>query len=302
MRRTTLLFAALAAAALPLACPLLAAEPSQQPVWPGTPPDPNPVTGPEADTTTPTMGLTGGRRVTRIGNVSIPTYTVYSPEKPNGAAVIVCPGGGYRVVSLDLEGSEVCQWFNSIGVTAILLKYRVPDVGRYPQAKAPLDDAQRCMGIVRQHAAEWRIDPSRVGVLGFSAGGHLAAALCTHWRSRIYARVDAADDLSCRPDFAFIIYPGYMLDPSKPGAMNPDVPVDKETPQAFVSVAEDDYAHSEGTIAYALACVKAHVPVELHVYPVGGHGYGMREVAGHPITRWGELAAQWMAARHLLSP
>ena len=152
-----------------------------------------------------------GRPVVRLGNVSTPTLTLYPPKgKNSGAAVVVFPGGGYHILAIDLEGTEVCDWLNSIGVICVLLKYRVPDTGPYPKSAAALQDAQRAMGLVRLHAKEWGIDPNRIGVLGFSAGAHLAAALSTHFAQRLYAPVDAADKLSCRPDFAVIVYPGYL--------------------------------------------------------------------------------------------
>ena len=175
-------------------------------LWPHGAPGAQPNPAPESNTTTAKDHMVADRPLYRVGNVSTPTLTLY-PAKTNatGPAVVVFPGGGYRILAIDLEGTEVCDWLNSINVTCVLLKYRVPDSGPYPKSAAALQDAQRALGIVRAHAAEWHIDPQRVGVPGFSAGGHLAAALSTHFDQRLYPAVDAADRLSCRPDFAVLI-------------------------------------------------------------------------------------------------
>src|SRR5206468_5826371 len=187
---------------------------TQIPIWPGTPPDAQ--FGPPANTeTTPEPG--------EVDNVSRPTMTVYSPKGKNtGAAVVVFPGGGYRILAIDLEGTEVCDWLTSKGITCVLLKYRVPGAefysksapdpmsGPYPHSPIALEDAQRTVGLVRSRAAEWNIDPRKIGVLGFSAAGHLVAAISTHFSKRLYAAVDAADKQSCRPDFAVAVYPGHV--------------------------------------------------------------------------------------------
>ena len=190
---------------------------TQVPIWPGAVPDAQPVAGPEAAETTGKDFLVAGRPAVAVSNVSRPTMTVYSPQGKNtGAAVVVFPGGGYQVLAIDLEGTEVCDWLTSKGITCVLLKYRVPDVGPYPKSgpypESPmaLEDAQRTVGLVRFHAAEWHIDPHKIGVLGFSAGGHLVAAMSTHFEKRLYPAVDAADKESCRPDFAVAIYPGHL--------------------------------------------------------------------------------------------
>ncbi|MGH9549552.1 MAG: alpha/beta hydrolase, partial [Terriglobales bacterium] len=234
------------------------------------------------------------RPVYRVGNVSTPTLTLY-PAKTNatGAAVVVFPGGGYRILAIDLEGTEVCDWLNSINVTCVLLKYRVPDSGPYPKSAAALQDAQRALGIVRAHAAEWHIDPQRVGVLGFSAGGHLAAALSTHFDQRLYPVVDAADRLSCRPDFAVIIYPGYLALSEQNFAANPDIHVTEKTPPSILVQAEDDPVHVENSLVYYLALKNAKVPAEMHLYAQGGHGYGLRRTA-LPITSWPQSVETWL--------
>ena len=183
---------------------LLAQIPAWQPapghvtlhLWPNGAPDATANPAPELDMTTAKEPQIAGKPLIRLGNVSDPTLTLYAPKANNtSAAVVVFPGGGYQILAIDLEGTEVCDWLNSIGVNCILLKYRVPNSGPYPKSPQALEDAQRAVGMVRQHAKEWHIDPNRIGVLGFSAGGHLAAALSTHFDKRIYPAVDAADQL-----------------------------------------------------------------------------------------------------------
>ena len=210
------------------------------------------------------------------------------------------PGGGYQILAIDLEGTEVCDWLNSIGVNCILLKYRVPNSGPYPKSPQALEDAQRALGMVRQHAKEWHIDPNRIGVLGFSAGGHLAAALSTHFDKRIYPAVDAADQLSCRPDFAIIIYPGYLALSEKNFEPNPDIQVTAQAPPTFLVQAEDDPVHVENSIVYFMALKHAGVPAEMHIYTHGGHGYGLRPTE-LPITHWPQLADTWLHTVHVLS-
>jgi len=236
-----------------------------------------------------------GRAVVRLGNVTVPTITLYlaPKEKNTGAAVVVFPGGAYRIVAIDLEGTEVCDWLNSIGVNCLLVKYRVPGTGPYPKSSAALQDAQRALGIAREHAADWGIDPHRIGVLGFSAGAHLSVALSTHYDQRLYPHIDAADDQSCKPDFALIIYPGYLALADKNMEFNPDIPVTAATPPTFLAQAEDDPVHVENVIEYFLALKKAGVATELHVYAKGGHGYGLRPT-DLPVTHWPDLATTWL--------
>jgi acetyl esterase/lipase len=207
--------------------------------------------------------------------------------------VIVFPGGAYSILAIDLEGTEVCDWLTTRGVTCVILKYRVPGTGPYPKSDEALQDAQRAVGMVRAHAVEWKIDPKKVGVLGFSAGGHLAAAVSTHYATRLYPRVDAADDLSCRPDFAVVVYPGYLADADKGFAFTADIPVTKETPPTFLVQAEDDPVHVENAVVYFLALKNAGVPAELHLYAKGGHGYGLRRTE-LPVTEWPDRVDEWM--------
>jgi acetyl esterase/lipase len=298
----------LLAAVLGLSISVLAQKPGWPPapghttldLWPHGTPGALPNRESEGDTTTAKDRLVAGRPVIRIGNVSLPTLTLYAPTgKSTGAAVVVFPGGGYRILAIDLEGTEVCDWLTSVGVTCVLLKYRVPDTGPYPKSAAALQDAQRALGIVRSHAAEWHIDAKRIGVLGFSAGGHLAAALSTHFDKRLYDSVDAADQVSCRPDFAVIIYPGYLAIAEQNFAANADIHPTEQTPPSFIVQAEDDPVHVENATVYFLALKSAKVPAEMHIYAQGGHGYGLRRTA-LPVTNWPQLAEAWLSGIQIL--
>ncbi len=263
-------------------------------LWPGVAPG-APASAPaEVDTTTPKDALIAGRPLIRLGNVSKPTLTVYAPKGKNtGAAIVVFPGGGYRILAIDLEGAEVCDWLNSAGIICLLVKYRVPDTGPYPKSAAALQDAQRALGLAREHAPQWHIDPNRIGVLGFSAGAHLAVALSTHYEQRLYDPVDAADRLSCRPDFAVIIYPGYLALTEEGMKPNPDIRPTAQTPPTFILQAEDDPVHVENAVEYFMALKNAKVPAELHIYAEGGHGYGLRRTE-LPITTWPKTVELWL--------
>jgi acetyl esterase/lipase len=270
-------------------------------LWPHGAPGAQPNPGPEINATTPKDNIIAGKPVLRLGNVSLPTLTLFQPTGKNtGAAIVVFPGGAYRILAIDLEGTEVCDWLNSAGINCVLLKYRVPDSGPYPKSSAALQDAQRALGIVRAHAAEWYIDPHRIGVLGFSAGAHLAAALGTYFDKRLYEPVDAADQLSCRPDFAVIIYPGYLALSEQNFAPNANIHVTDQTPPAFILQAEDDPVHVENSTVYFLALKNAKVPAELHIYANGGHGYGLRRTE-LPITAWPHLVETWLHTIHVLT-
>jgi acetyl esterase/lipase len=270
---------------------------TQVPIWPGAVPDAQPVAGPEVATTRLKDHLVGGRPWTYISNVSRPTMTVYSPQGPNtGAAVVVFPGGGYNILAIDLEGTEVCDWLTSKGITCVLLKYRVPcvKVGPYQDCPTALEDAQRTVGLVRFHAAQWHVDPHKIGVLGMSAGGHMVAAMSTHFEKRLYPTVDAADNESCRPDFAVALYPGHLAVPEKDFALNPDIQVTSRTPPTFLLQAEDDPIDPvENSLVYYAALRKARVPAEMHVYVKGGHAFALRPTES-PITRWPQLAETWL--------
>lgn len=273
------------------------------PLWPKGAPGAAANPQPETDTTKPTDNLIEGRPLVRLGDVSSPTLTLYSPHSTRGSslpAVVVFPGGGYQILAIDLEGTEVCDWLNSIGVACVLVKYRVPNSGPYPKSASALEDAQRALGLVREHASEWHLDPQRLGVLGFSAGAHLVAALSTHFETRLYTPVDAADRLSCRPDFALVIYPGYLANAAQKMAPNADINPTAQTPPTFIVQAEDDPVHVENATNYFLQLKNAKVPAELHVYAEGGHGYGLRRTS-LPVTSWPDLAAKWLETIRVLS-
>jgi len=306
---------------------------TQVPIWPGAAPDAQPVAGPEVVATA--KNLVASRPWVSVSNVSRPTMTVYSPSGKNtGAAVVVFPGGGYQILAIDLEGTEACDWLTSKGITCVLLKYRVPGEGGYPKSapypksgpypESPmaLEDAQRTIGLVRFHAAEWHIDPHKIGVLGFSAGGHLVAAMSAHFERRLYPAVDAADKESCRPDFAVAIYPGhlsisaaewdakqgatnfmlhYSATADKDLGLNPDVPVIRETPPTFLLQAEDDHVDGVNqSLAYYIALKNAGVPVEMHLYAQGGHAFGLRRTK-LPITGWPQLVETWLETIGMIS-
>jgi len=295
-------------------------------IWPGVIPDSQPVVGQE-ETEIINDPLVAGKPWVQVGPILKPTITVYSPKGKNtGAAVIVFPGGGYAILAMDLEGTEVCDWLTSKGMTCVLLKYRVPGLkyyaksapypksGPYPESPIALEDAQRAVGLVRFNAAKWHIDPHKIGVLGFSAGGHLVAAISTHFDKRLYSPVDAADKESCRPDFAIALYPGHLslaavawdkrfahdLDHTahaKEGdnlKLNPDIPVTKQTPPTFLLQAENDHEDNvNDSLAYYIALKDAGVPVEMHLYAEGGHAFGLRPTQ-YPITHWPLLVETWL--------
>jgi len=276
---------------------------TQLPIWPAAVSDAQPSTATE---TMEAGGLVAGKPYLEVEHVSRPTMTIYSPKANNtGAAVVVFPGGGYKTLAIDLEGTEVCDWLTSRGITCVLLKYRVPDSGPHwdpqcmchtnPKSPVALHDAQRALGILRLRAAEWHIDPHKIGVLGFSAGGHLAAAISTQFAQRAYPAVDAADKQSCRPDFAVVLYPGHLWIDEDKLELNPEVPVSKQTPPTFLLQAEDDDVdHINHSLVYYMALNKAGVPVEMHLYAQGGHAFGLRPTR-FPITRWPVLVETWLA-------
>ena len=285
----------LSSSLLTAALPVLAAPLDPILLWPAGAPGEHEKIGDEADMTKPTDGSPGGKAVIRIGNVSAPSITVFrAPEdKDTGTGVVVCPGGGYNILAWDLEGTEVCEWLNKIGVTAALLKYRVPARPGGERYAAPLQDAQRALGLVRQHAKEWKLDPKRIGILGFSAGGHLSAALSNNYSQRTYTAIDGADEQSCRPDFTILIYPAYLTAKDKSDALAPEIKVTSETPPTFLVQTEDDGVHVQNSLYYYLALAQAKVPAEMHLFAAGGHGYGLRP-NGKAVTEWPHLAETWL--------
>ena len=280
---------------------------AQVPIWPGKVPDAHDVPGPE--TATVSKGLIGGRPATAITNVTQPTMTVYAPKGNNtGAAVVVLPGGGFQILAIDLEGTEICDWFTADGITCVLLKYRVPGAPydwhcdcrphNYMVPTMALEDTQRTLGLVRRHAREWHIDPHRIGVIGFSAGGFLVAEASTHYAHRLYRPVDAADRESIRPDFAIAIYPGHL---AKEGKLNPNVPVTADTPPTFLVQAEDDHVDGvDQALVYYTALAQAGAPAEMHLYARGGHAFGLRTTL--PIAIWPDLMKRWLKNIGVLSP
>ncbi len=246
--------------------------------------------------------MIAGKPLIRLGNVvEADTHGVYAKANNTGTAIVVFPGGAYRILAIDLEGTEVCDWLNSAGITCILVKYRVPDSGPFPKSSAALQDAQRAVGIARSHAMEWHIDAKHIGVLGFSAGAHLSAALSTHFEQRLYDPVDDSDKVSCRPDFAVIVYPGYLALSEQNFAANAEIHVTDKTPPTFIVQAEDDPVHVENSTVYFLALKNAKVPTEMHLYAEGGHGYGLRKTE-LPVTEWPQLVEKWMKTIKVTPP
>lgn len=274
---------------------------TQVPLWPGTPPNAKAMPGPEYVRTG--TSLLGGKTVVTVSNVSQPTMTVYPPKGTNtGAAVVVFPGGGFEILAMDLEGTEACDWLTSRGVTCVLLKYRVPSLPYVPDCDCrphnlalsmpSLQDAQRTMRLVRSHAAQWGIDPHKIGVLGFSAGGFLAAEISTVHDRTFYAPVDGADKESARPDFAILVYPGHLA--TDDDKANPALPITARLPPSFLVQAEDDDTDGvHQTLVYYAALAKKHVPAELHLYAHGGHAFGLRQT-NVPINGWPAQAEAWM--------
>ena len=279
------------------------------PIWTGSIPDSALITGTE----TYNDGM--------VRNVSHPTIKIFSPvkEKNSGAAVLVFPGGGYTKLAIELEGSDICEWLASIGVTGILLKYRVPASGPYhnrecdcqkdPVKPLALQDAQRAMGLVRLRAKEWGIDTAKIGVMGFSAGGHLVADAGTNYRKRSYPVADDADKISCRPDFGIVMYPGHMtFHTSRPYELNSTLPVDNQTPPMFILQAGNDNIDTiQHSLVYYIALKKAGVHAEYHVYAEGGHAFGLNESAQKipgweklPIADWERLVERWLQTIKIL--
>jgi len=257
-------------------------------VWPGEAPDEKGDIGEEI--MTPRGPEPGSCQ--RLTNVSKPTISLYRAKdaKRPTAAVLICPGGGYNILAWDKEGTEVADWLNSIGVTGVVLKYRVPRRKDQPKHLAPLQDAQRTMSLVRSQAAQWNIDPERIGILGFSAGGHLSATASTNFDERAYKTIDETDKTSCRPDFTVLIYPAYLIEGD---ALAPEIRVSGQSPPTFFVHAGDDRISSENSVRMYLALKKVGVKTELHVFTAGGHGFGLRP-SKHPSSGWPQLCEQWM--------
>lgn len=283
------------------------AEPLVQNLWPSAPPGTaSQVQGEERDLTKPEDKLIAGRRIIKLGHVSTPQMHVYLPakDKANGAAVLVCPGGGFTILAWDLEGTEVAEWLNSLGYAAIVVKYRVPtgmlgdeldESGISPRRSlGPLMDAQRAMSHTRAHAKEWGVDPQRIGIMGFSAGGATAGLTVLNGDKHVYPRQDATDDVSCAPNFGLLIYPAGFVDKTT-GALRSHIKVSQDTAPVFFVMAEDDHVDCDNCTVLFIALKQAKVPAELHIYTHGGHGYGLRPTE-LPVTRWSARAAEWLQA------
>jgi acetyl esterase/lipase len=284
----------------------------QIPIWPGKAPDGPLVVAQESFSED---GDVAGKPVAWVTNVSRPTMAVY-PAKGNkpAVAVIVFPGGGFMGLAIDLEGTEVCDWLVAKGLACVVLKYRVPrsedhydeKLHRHVEPKVPtaFQDAQRAIALVRSRAAQWGIDPHKIGVLGFSAGGYLAAKTATEFRQRSYRPVDDADKQSCRPDFSIGIYPGHLWKPRRDPAelrLNSRIHATRQTPPTFLLQAEDDHVDNVNQVlTYYIALKDAGVPVEMHLFAQGGHAFGLRATK-LPITRWPGLVETWLRTIGMVS-
>lgn len=297
MKRSAVILAAVVALAFPEGT---RAEPVVVEVWPGKVPGEKGDVGPEKVLDQ----KPGERQVKRITNVSMPTLTIFrpAPDKDTGGAVVICPGGGYNILAWDLEGEEVAAWLNTLGVTGIVLKYRVPRRSDQPKGEppvGPLQDAQRAVSLVRSKAREWNVDPQRLGILGFSAGGHLAVATACNFDKRAYEPLDAIDKASCRPDFAILVYPAYLIAKNS-DTLAPDIRIRKECPPMFFAHAGDDKVKADNSVLTYLALKQAGVAAEVHVYATGGHGFGLRKSA-QACSTWPDRAADWLRVQGVLT-
>ncbi len=272
-------------------------------LWPESAPGESKTLPAEGDTSKPNDNQVAGKSVIRLGNVSQPTMTIYrpKPEIDTGAAVLVCPGGGYYILALDLEGTEVCEWLNSIGVTAALLKYRVPRRDGKEPHELPLQDAQRAMNLLRSNSKSYGIDPNRIGCLGFSAGANLCTQLSTQFAKSTYPTIEEkVDSIQPKPNFTFLIYPGYMVSKDDKTKLAENITFSADMSPVFLSMAQDDPLGCENVLVPAVELSKLKVPVSLHLYPKGGHGYGMRKT-GNPALEWPDRAAEWMKSLGVLN-
>jgi acetyl esterase/lipase len=307
MKRLTAIVAALVG--MSLAWPVLAADkPLVIDVWPGKPADDDAgKIGEEKFFELKVGGKpyeVGGKPTRWLTNVTKPTLTIYRPAKDrdSGTAMLICPGGGYHNLGWDVEGEEVAAWLNSIGVTGIILKYRCPrrpgDVKGEPPL-GPLKDAQRAISLVRSKAKEWGIDPKKIGMIGFSAGGHLVGATATNFGKRSYDPIDDVDRISCRPDFGIMLYSGYFKIKGKDD-LSPTIRVTADAPPLFfVHATDDPISEVDHSVIMYLAVKRARVPAELHVYATGGHGFGVRKV-DHPCSTWTRSCVDWLRQQSLL--
>jgi acetyl esterase/lipase len=250
---------------------------------------PDNVPGEKKEKQQPVIAESKNDGVLRIAEITDPAFEVFpaSPASANGTAVIICPGGGYNILAYDKEGTEIAAWLNSLGISAFVLQYRVPQ-----KKDGALQDIQRAMRLVRQNAGKWNIDPEMIGVMGFSAGGSLSARSATLYNSKTYQPVDKADSISCRPSFALLIYPAY-LDQGPDFTLTPELKLSKELPPMFIFQTSDD-THANSSVVMTAALRKLKIPVELHLMPEGGHGYGLRKGINAAET-WPVLAEKWFS-------
>jgi len=287
--RTTLLclhFASLCILGSPASA---APEPLTLKLWPDRPPS---AMAPKSEATAKLIRSYGGTNATRISDVTDPTITVYRPDKANGASVLVAPGGGFMFLSWAHEGTQVCDWLNSLGVTAVLLKYRTPTRDEQEMFTLPVQDAQRALGLVRQHAAEWGLDPKRVGLLGFSAGANVGGHVAWDRGPRTFPQQPGLDDPR-GPDFLVFIYGGGFLDKDDKSKFRAGFSMPADAPPAFFLVAHDDKSNPIEAAMLYLEYKKRNLSAELHICAKGGHGFGMRK-DNHPINDWPQRCAEWL--------
>lgn len=279
---------------------LSAADPQPINLWPAKAPGEVKELPPEQDVNKPTDKLVGDRKIIKLTNVSTPQITVFEPpaDKRTGCAIIICPGGGHHILAYDHEGTECAQFFAARGVTGIVLKYRVPFRNPDKRWEAAVQDAQRAISLVRSRAAEWQIDPQRIGILGFSAGGETAGLAAILHTERQYAAVDKIDEVSCRPDFAALIYAAGFENKKTPWTLQDHIKIDAHTPPMFLVHAQDDNVPVANAVLVFQELKKAKVPAELHIYTSGGHGYGMRNT-GHAVNTWPDRCADWLVQQGL---
>jgi acetyl esterase/lipase len=277
-----------------------AAEPVTIKLWPNGAPEP---AGFKAEPET-VMPPKDEKDVKRVTNVTEPTITIYRPDKPNGTAVIVAPGGGYHILAIEHEGTQVCEYLNTLGVTCALLKYRVPARDKADPSKEPLQDAQRAIGIVRHRASEWGVQPDRVGILGFSAGGHLTVMATLHPNDRTYTTDAALDVPDATPSFSIPVYPAYLV-VSKEDTfhLKPEIAVTAKSPPMCLVHANDDkgLTSPSGSALLYLEYKRLNLPAELHIYAKGGHGFGMRK-SGLPTADWLVRVGEWMRGMGWITP